>query len=188
MLRPMLAALTLTAATAFSARAADHPFKNVKVGDSTTFTSELKSDGSVYTGETTQTVTAKTDTVVTIKLAGFRETKGMKFDLGSREIKIDITKPFDPQKFADFPFGGDPKLEPGKESNEKIKIGGKEYNCTVMTYSMTSTTPAEKYTSQIKVWTSKDVPMGVVRMTMVGMPSGEKSSMTLEWNSAGGKK
>jgi hypothetical protein len=187
MLRPMLAALALTAA-ALSARADDHPFKNVKVGDSTTYTSTLKSGGSVFTGETTQTVTAKTDAVVTIKLTGFRETKGMKFDLGSTTIKIDIAEPFDPQKFADFPFGGDPKLEPGKESNEKIKIGGKEYNCTVMTYSLTSTTPAEKYTSQIKVWTCKDVPMGVAKMTMVGMPSGEKSSMTLEWKSAGGKK
>ena len=160
----------------------------MKVGDFTTYTSTLKQGKFSSPGTMTQTVTAKTENQVTIKTSGSRELSGVKYDLPPTELKIDTTKPFDPQKFADFPFGADPKLEKIKEGKEKIKVNGKEYDCTWVSYSLKAKLPGGELNSQIKVWTSKDVPMGTVKMTMIGMPSGEKDEMMMELKEAGNKK
>ena len=74
--------------------AGDNPYKNVKVGDFATYKLKVKAGTVELDVVTTQTVTAKTDKEVTVKVTA--TVNGM--DAPATEQKIDLTKPFDPTR------------------------------------------------------------------------------------------
>src|SRR5262245_60059875 len=120
----LLAALISLGFVTSAVRAADddNPYKNVKVGDFTTYKMTTKVAGMDITGTIVQTVTAKSDKEVTIKAGGKVSFMGKDIDIPEQEQKIDITKPYDPTKIGGaLPAGTDVKVEKGKEGKEKIK-------------------------------------------------------------------
>ncbi len=189
MFRASLAALALMAA-ALNTRAADeeNPYKTAKVGDFATYTLVTKVAGFNVDGTLVQTVTAKSDKEVTVKVTGTVNVGGMKQEIPVQEQKIDLTKPFDPTKGANLPGGADAKVEKGKEGKEKIKLSGKEYDCTWTTYKVKGKAMGQEIDADVKVWTSKDVPSGMAKMTMTAEIAGQKMDMTMELKETGNKK
>jgi hypothetical protein len=178
------------AAVAPMARAADdeNPYKNAKVGDYATYTMTTKVAGFSIDGTLTQTVTAKSDKEATIKVTGSFEVGGNKMDIPAQEQKIDLTKPFDPTKGANLPAGADAKIEKGKEGKEKIKVNGKEYDCTWTTYKVKMKAMGQEIDADVKSWAAKDVPAGMVKMTMNADIGGQKMEMVMELKETGSKK
>ena len=136
--RLLVAALAIISAPPV-ARSADeeNPFKNAKVGDYATYKMSVKFAGTTLGGNSTQSVTAKSEKEATVKTTGEFEFMGNKQEIPPQEQKIDLTKPFDPTKVGGgggLPPGTDVKVEKGKEGKEKIKVGGKEYDCTWTIY------------------------------------------------------
>jgi hypothetical protein len=174
-----------------AARAADedNPFKNAKVGDFATYKMDTKVGGFAVTGTLTQTITAKTDKEATVKVTGNFEVGGMKMDIPTQEQKIDLTKPFDPTKVGGgLPGGGEANIEKGKETKEKVKVGGKEYDATATTYKVKAKAMNMEINADVKAWMAKDVPTGLVKMTMNAEVAGQKMEMTMELTETGNKK
>jgi hypothetical protein len=188
--RLLAAALAACLAT-HAARAADedNPYKNVKVGDYATFKMDVKIMGVPTSGFVTQTVTAKTDKEATVSGSGKVEANGQKADLPPTEQKIDLTKPFDPTKVGGgLPPGTEAKIEKLKEGKEKLKVAGKEYETTWTTYKLKGKALGQEVDADVKVWMSKDIPMGSARMEMNGKIGGKDIAMTLELTETGSKK
>lgn len=186
----LLAALAVCLAP-LTARAADdeNPYKNTKVGDYATYKMNMKVAGFAVTGTTTQSVTAKSDKEATVKVTGSIELNGMKMDIPEQEQKIDLTKPYDPTKIGGgLPAGTDVKVEKGKEGKEKIKVAGKEYDTTWTTYTVKGKAGGQDITAEVKAWTSKDVPMGMIKMEMTADVAKMKMEMTMEMTESGNKK
>lgn len=189
MRRFLVAALVLVI-TAISTRAADeeNPYKSAKVGDYATYSMTTKFGGFAIDGVITQTVTAKSDKEATIKVTGSVEFGGNKKDIPAQEQKIDLTKPYDPTKGANLPGGDEVKVEKGKEGKEKIKVNGKEYSCTWTTYKVKGKAKGMDIDADVKAWMAKDVPSGMVKMTMSAMIAGQTMEMTMELKETGNKK
>jgi hypothetical protein len=148
-------------------RADEHPYAQVRVGDYATYSVRTKVAGLSIDGVTTQTVIAKTDKEVTVKLTGKIVFMGNQQVIPPREQRIDLSKPFDPTKFSgQFPQGAEVQVQKIQEGREKISIGDKSYNCTWIEYQVQAKTPGVNLNSVVKVWMSKDVPMGMVKMIM----------------------
>src|SRR5688572_19159492 len=111
-MRTRLFACALALAFAPWAAAADeeNPYKKAKVGDYANYKMTTKFGGMTLEGTLTQSVTAKSDKEVTIKVTG--KVNGM--DIPAQEQKIDLTKPYDPAKTA-LPPGTDAKIEKLKD-------------------------------------------------------------------------
>src|SRR5205085_6135066 len=135
-------------------------------------------------GTIKQTVTKKDDKEATIKVEG--NVNGM--DIPAQETKIDLTKPYDPTKATGLPAGAEAKVEKVKDGKEKIKVGDKEYDCTWETYKVKAKAMGQEFESEVKVWQSKDVKMGMVKMEMTADIMGNKMEMTMELAKAGEKK
>jgi len=179
----LLAAL-LVAVAPLAARAADeeNPYKKVKVGEFATYKMTTKAAGQTVEGTVTQTVTAKDDKEATLKVTG--KVNGM--DIPAQEQKIDLTKPYDPTKSA-VPPGTDAKVEKLKEGKEKIKAGGKEYDCKWETYKIKAKAGGQEIEADVKAWMSKDLPLLVVKMEMTGDVMGMKMEMEMELSESGSK-
>lgn len=189
MLRSLLAVVALAVAPV-AAYAADeeNPYKNAKVGDYATYTMTTKVAGLAINGTLTQSVTAKDDKEVTVKATGNIEFGGNKMDIPAQEQKIDLTKPFDPTKVGNLPAGADAKIEKLKDGKEKIKINGKEYDTTWTTYKVKAKVMDQDVETEVKAWNAKNVPGGMVKMTMTGDIAGQKMEMTMEIKEHGNKK
>ena len=189
--RLIVAALAVCAAP-FIARAADeeNPFKNAKVGDYATYKMDTKVAGFAVNGTLTQSITAKTEKEATVKVTGSFEVGGMKMEIPSQEQKIDLTKPFDPTKVGGggLPPGTDAKIEKLKDGKEKIKVAGKEYDATWTEYTVKAKVMNQDVDAKVKAWTAKDVPAGMVKMTMTADIGGQKMEMTMELKETGNKK
>ena len=187
--RSLAAVLTL-AAVSVSARAADdeNPYKNAKVGDYTTYTMVTKVAGFNVNGTITQSVTAKSDKEATIKVTGTVTFNGKDMEIPASEQTIDLTKPYDPTKGANLPGGAEAKVEKGKEGKEKLKVGGKEYDTTWTTYKVKAKAMGQDVDADMKTWMAKDVPSGMVKMTMTADIAGQKMEMTMELKETGNKK
>lgn len=187
----LVATLLAMAVVALPVRAADeeNPYKNVKVGDYASYKMTTKVAGMDIAGTIVQSVTAKSDKEVTIKAGGKVSFMGKDIDIPEQEQKIDLTKPYDPTKIGGaLPAGTDVKVEKGKEGKEKLKIGGKEYDATWTEYKMKAKAMGQDVETDLKVWMSKDAPMGMVKMTMSGDAAGQKIDMTMEMTETGNKK
>ncbi len=141
----------------FSARAAEeeNPFKKAKVGDWVSYKMTTSAAGQNFEGKIKMTVTAKDDKSATVLSAVTVNNIEMK----GQEVKIDLTKPYDPIVGA-VPQNVQAKIEKGKSGNEKIKVGGKEYDCTWQEMKVSAEVAGMKFDSEIKVWMSKAVPLG----------------------------
>lgn len=162
---------------------AENPYKNVKTGDYATFKMTMKLPPVNLEGTVTQTVSAKDDKEATIKVTG---------NVGGNEIpaqeqKIDLTKPYDPTKGTALPGGNEAKAEKIKDGKEKIKIGTKEYDCTWEQYKVKAKAMGQEFEAEVKVWQSKDVKMGMVKMEMVADLGAGKLEMIMELTESGTK-
>jgi hypothetical protein len=132
-------------------------------------------------GTTTQTVTAKDDKEVTIKVV--IKANGME---QSTDQKIDLTKPYDPTKTG-LPPGADVKVEKVKDGTEKVKAAGKDYECKWETYKVTGKAMGIEISADVKVWQSKDLPLQVIKMESTAELAGMKVETTMELSEAGHK-
>lgn len=183
----LLAALLALTAAPFAARAADpeHPYKNSKVGDFVTYKMSMNVAGMDLTGTVTSTVTAKSDKEVTVKASG--NVAGQ--NIPETEQKIDLTKPFDPTKLGGAGAAGkDAKVEKLKDGKEKVKVGDKTYDATWTTYKMKTKAQMQEVEADLKVWTAKDVPGGMVKMETTSKVGPIEMKMTMELEKSGNDK
>jgi hypothetical protein len=183
-MRVRLLAALLIAAAPLAARAADeeNPYKKVKVGEFATYKMTTKVAGMTVEGTITQTVAAKDDKEVTLKVTG--KVNGM--DIPAQEQKIDLTKPYDPTKTA-VPPGTEAKVEKQKDGKEKIKAGGKEYECKWESFNVKGKANGIEMNADVKVWQSKDLPLQMVKMEMTAEFAGMKMEMDMELSETGTK-
>jgi hypothetical protein len=182
-IRNLVAALAIVLLPA-SLFADDHPYKNVKVGDFATFTTDIKVGTFALKGTTTVTVTAKSEKEATIKSVA--TVNGM--TTPPQVQKIDLTKPYDPASLNGLPPGTDAKIEKGKEGKEKLTLLGKEYDCDWSTYKIKATVMGQAFDGDIKVWLSSKIPMGMGKMEMNTSVAGMKMELKMELSETGNKK
>jgi hypothetical protein len=190
LVRFLAVAVVCTAPAAIRAADEENPYKNTKVGDYATYKMSVKFAGTTLSGTSTQSVTAKSDKEATVKTTGNFEFMGMKQDIPAQEQKIDLTKPFDPTKVGGggLPPGTDVKVEKGKDGKEKIKVAGKEYDCTWTMYKVSGSANGQAITADVKAWMSKDLPLAMVKMEMTADVAKMKMEMTMELTETGNKK
>jgi hypothetical protein len=183
-LKHFLCAFALLIGSPFSARAADddNPFKNVKEGDWVKFSMTMVIGDFKVAGEFRKTVTAKSDKEVTIKTE--MTLNGAK-SIPSEE-KIDLTKPHEPIKLLGLKES-DTKIEKVSDAKEKLRIGTKEYECVVLKLKTKSNVGVMQYNSDVRLWTSKDVPLGgMVKLEVLG-ERGVPANTWLEFKESGSK-
>jgi len=162
----LTALAALVSLVALTARAQDHPFKTAAKDDTATYKMKVAVGTLVLEGTTTQTVVAKTDTKVTVRVtANF---SGM--ETPPQDQEIDLTKPYDPTRVGALPQGAEAKVEKLKDGKEKLKVGGKEYDTTWTSYKVNAKAAAgaQVIDADLKVWESKEAKLGLVKMEMNG--------------------
>jgi hypothetical protein len=166
------------------ARAADddNPFKKVKEGDWVKFTMTMEIGDFKLVGDMKTTVTAKSDkevTITTIMTLDGRKSL-------PREERIDLTKPYDPIWLLGLK-DTDEKVEKVGEAKEKVKIGTKEFDCTLIKSKTKSNAGGQEYTTHNKLWTSKDAPLGgMLKLEVLG-ERGAPANTWLEFKESGSK-
>ncbi|MDY3553959.1 hypothetical protein R5W24_003073 [Gemmata sp. JC717] len=170
-------------------RAADeeNPYKSAKVGDFAEYKLTTKVGDLSIPGTMRQVVTEKTDKELTLKIVSAVEFGGQKKE-NEQTQKIDLTKPFDPTKGGAVPGGGKVDIEKLKDGKEKVKIDGKEYDTSWTTYKAKMKVFGQDIESEMKVWTSKDMPLGMLKMTMTGKFAGQDMESAVELTKFGNKK
>jgi hypothetical protein len=171
----------LTVRAAEKPAADENPYKNTKVGDYVTYKMSTKIAGLNLDGTVTQTVTAKTAKEATVKVVA--KVAGM--EAPAQEQKIDLTLPYDPTKTTNLPAGADAKVEKLKTGKESIKVAGKEYECDWATYKIKGKAGGIEIDADIKVWTAKNIPMGMAKMTMSAKIMDMNMEMTMEMTETG---
>ena len=193
-------ATLILCSTSLTAHTADenHPLRNAKVGDYATYKIRTTFDGSDISGHLTQTVTSKSDKEIVLTQSGKITSPGhieQRIPPG-QEVKIDLTKPYDPTKFAGNPSTmSDVKIERLKEGKEKVIVGGKEYDANWTTYRLkgkviTGLDVRETkidFTSEVKVWMSKDFSLGPLRTETTSDILGKKVESIHELIESGNK-
>jgi hypothetical protein len=157
---PVLVGLLLSP---LGAGAADeeNPFKGAKVGDYARYDTVAKTGTVSLKTVRKQTVTAASDKEVSLKTV--LEVNGSEVATDRPEQKIDLTKPFDPTGSSEgVPTLSGLKWEKQGDGKEKVKVGGKEFDCTWISYKPVATGKQE-VEGELKVWLSKDVPWVVKR-------------------------
>lgn len=147
------------------ARPADNedfnPYKNAKVGEFATYRISIKAAGLAINGTVTQTVTARTDKEATVKVTSSINN----MENPAQTQTIDLTKPYDPTKIAGgLPAGIEANVEKGKSGQEKVKAQGKELEATWTNYKVKAKAMGMDINADVKVWMSKDVPLGLIKM------------------------
>jgi hypothetical protein len=185
--RLIVAALAICSAPLVTAGADNddfNPYKSVKVGDFATYKLNVKVGQLNIQGSTTQSITAKSDKEATVKVVS--SVNGM--DVPAQTQTIDLTKPYDPSKVGGLPQGVEATVTKDKDGKEKVKVGGKEYDANWTTYNVKAKAGGSDIKADIKVWMSKDVTMGVVKMEMSADIASQKMEMTMELTETGNKK
>jgi hypothetical protein len=179
----LTAFLLLGLAASASGQDAENPFKKANVGDWAEYKMKASFAGKDLDGKMKTTVTAKNDKEATVKTVATI----MGMETPAQEAKIDLTKPYDPLTSV-TPKDAEIKVEKTGDGKEKIKVGGKEYDCTWMTIKFTGKAAGMPFEGQAKVWTAKDVPLGgTVKMDMTQKQMGLEVKMALELTGSGGK-
>ena len=160
----------------------ENPYKKVKVGDFATYKMTTKVAGMDLEGTLTQTVCAKSDKEVTLKVTG----KLNGADIPAQEQKIDLTKPYDPTKTA-LPPGTEAKVEKLKDGKEKLKAAGKDYECIWETFKLKAKANDMEFEAEMKAWISKDLPLLLVKMDMTMEVAGMKIEMVMSLTETGSK-
>lgn len=170
-------------------RAADeeNPYKNAKVGDFAEYKLTTKVAGQEIPGTMRQVVTEKTDKEVTVKVVTAIQF-GEKKQENEQTQKIDLTKPFDPTKGGGLPGGGKVEIEKLKDGKEKLKVDGKEYSAAWTSYKAKMKIFGQEIESEMKVWTAKEMPLGMLKMTMNGKFAGQDMESAIELTKFGNEK
>jgi hypothetical protein len=182
MKRLLSAAAVLVLLPHAGAEEKEHPFKNARAGDwaaykTVTAAADQKLEGTLHTA-----VAARTDKEVTLR--SVFNANGM--DILVPEVKIDLTKPYDPFTAPNLPKGAEARAEVVGEGAEKVKVGDKEYDCVWRKVKLTGKAADAGFTGEGKVWTSKAVPIsGVVKMEVSGASGNFKFSLTMELADSG---
>jgi hypothetical protein len=183
-LRLLAAALALAAAPVAFAADDENPYKKAKVGDFSTYKMTTKVAGANIEGTMTQEVTAKDDKEATVRTSG----KVSGTDIPPNDVKIDLTKPYDPTKATGpLPPGANVQVEKLKDGKEKIKVAGKEYDATWETYKMKVTQAGMSFEAEMKVWQSKEVAIPILKMEMNAEVQGQKMEVAMEMTETGNK-
>ena len=180
--RLLAATLALIAAPCAAAAEEENPYKKVKVGEYATYKTTVNVAGMTLEGTVTQTVSAKSEKEATLKVTA--NLNGM--DAPSQEHKIDLTKPFDPLK-STLPADAEVKIEKLKDGKEKVKVAGKEYSTTWETYKVKAKVNGMEMEAEVKAWSSKDLPLVMVKMEMTAEVAGMKVEMEMELTETGKK-
>jgi hypothetical protein len=186
-MRLRLLATLVVAAAPLAARAqdaADHPFKNAKVGDYANYTMTTKVGATDIQGTLTNTVKAVSAKEVTVEVTG--KVNGMA--IPPQTQKIDLTKAFDPSGAVPGGAKGDAKIEKTGEGSEKLTVGGKSYEAKWVTMKVNTKTPFGDVTMDMKTWVGKDIPLGLGKMEMTSQVAGMEMKMKMELTDAGSKK
>jgi len=183
-----LMVIALAVCLAPLARAQDkeeNPFKKAKVGDWVEYKMTTMAGGFNIEAKTKMEVTAKDDKEVTVKTTA--SVGGMEGK--SQEMKIDLTKPYDPTQAGNLPKDAEAKIEKAGDGKEKIKVGGKDYDTTWQKMKVKAKAMGLEIESEVTVWRAKDVPLdGTVKMTGVSKVMGMDVKMTMELVDSGSKK
>ncbi|HVK07829.1 MAG TPA: hypothetical protein VM597_03525 [Gemmataceae bacterium] len=183
-LRLFAAALALAAAPVAFAADDDNPYKKAKVGDFSTYKMTTKIGGLNVEGTMTQEVTAKDDKEATVKTTG--KVNGM--DIPPNEVKIDLTKPYDPTKATgNLPQGANVQVEKLKDGKEKVKVAGKEYDSVWETYKMKVNAMGMMIETDMKVWQAKELSIPMLKMEMTAEVMGQKMEVAMELTETGNK-
>lgn len=160
-----LPVVVIAAAFVPASRAADdeNPYKKAKVGDWVEYKMTTGAGGMTFESKFKMTVTAKSDSEITLK----NEATVMGIATPAAETKIDLTKKFDPTA-PQQPLPKEIEVRTIKkaEGKEKIKVGGKEYDCTWLQMTSVTKVNGMEIENSTKVWTCKEIPLsGMVKMT-----------------------
>jgi hypothetical protein len=159
----------------------ENPFKKAKVGDYAEYKMTTMFGGLNFEGTAKNVVSEKTEKEATLKTtikAGDQELPG-------QESKIDLSKPYDPKSTATLPKGDEVKVEKISDGKEKIKLGGKEYDCTWEKSKIKGKANGVDVDAEVKVWTCKTVPLGgMVKMEV----KSELFNVSMELIETGSKK
>jgi hypothetical protein len=178
-----LVAVCFAPIAAFTADNEDvNPYKSAKVGDYVTYSLNIKLGTNTIMGSSTQTVTAKSEKEATIKVVA--SVGGM--EVPPQTQTVDLTKPYDASK--GLPPGIEGKVEKLKDGKENLKVGGKEYATTWTTYNVKAKVLGMDVNAQCKVWMSKDISLGMVKMEMTAEVASTKMETTMEATETGNKK
>jgi predicted NodU family carbamoyl transferase len=157
--------------------AADNPYKSAKVGEWVEYVTTTETMGNKHDMKTKQTVVAKDDVSVTLRIV----TTMMGKEMPPHDTKIMLNQPYQPFTQADT----DAKVTTLGEGDETITVDGKSYKCHWAKAKVVATKPAQME-STMKAWSSKDVPLaGMVKMesesvmTMQGTTMNTKMTMKL---------
>jgi len=158
-------------------RAADNPYKSAKIGEWVESVTITETTGNKMEMKMKQTVVAKDDVSVTLKM----EVSMMGRQMPPQESKIMLDKPYEPYTQPNT----DAKATILGEGDETITVDGKAYKCHWTKVKVVATKPATME-STVKSWSSKDVPLsGMVQMesetvmTMNGKTMNTKTTMKL---------
>jgi hypothetical protein len=183
-LRLFAAALALAVAPVAFAADDENPYKKAKVGDFATYKMTTKIGGLNVEGVVTQEVTAKDDKEATVKTSG--KVNGM--DIPATDVKIDLTKPYDPTKAnGNLPQGAEVKVEKLKDGTEKLKVAGKDYDTKWETYKMNVKAQGMEFATEMKVWQSKELSIPMLKMEMTAEVAGQKMEIFMELTETGSK-
>lgn len=167
------------------APAADNPYRAAQEGDYATYKMKVRIGNLELEGTTTQTVVAKTDKEATVKITAV--VGGM--EAPAQEQKIDLTKPYDPTKVSgQLPPGTEASVEKTQDGKEKVKVAGKDYEATWTSYTLKAKSQGVELEGVAKVWMSRDVPLGLLKMESTLSVMKMEMKMTLELSETGNKK
>ena len=158
-------------------RAADNPYKSAKVGEWIEYVTTTETMGSKHDMKTKQTVVAKDDVSITLRIVASMMGK----EMPPQDTKIMLNESYDPYKQGYV----DAKVTILGEGDETITVDGKSYKCHWAKVKVVATKPMA-IESTMKSWSSKDVPLaGMVKMesesvmTMNGTAMNSKMTMKL---------
>lgn len=158
----------------------ENPLKKAKVGDFVAYKMTSMIGGKDVAVDMKQSVSAKDDMEVTLKTTVIF----MGQELPAQSTKVDLTKPFDPAAAA-IQGNKQGKFEKTGEGKEKLKIGGKTYECTWLAGKMVADVKGQKVESDVKLWFSKMVPLtGMIKMEL----KSNLANVTMELSDSGSAK
>ncbi|MEZ6140183.1 MAG: hypothetical protein R3B84_06385 [Zavarzinella sp.] len=185
-----LAFAVVFATTTFAQKPSEepNPLKDAKVGDFAKYKMSMSILGMNIDMEATTTVVKKSEKEATLETE-VKSDGNLPIPNQKQTQVVDLTKPLDPAKSMNLPEGTEAKIEKLKDGKEKIKVNGKEYDCTWETYKMKMKQMGMDIDADVKVWNAKGFKFGSVKMEMKMEVLGNKMDMTMELIESGsGKK
>ncbi|HEX3152536.1 MAG TPA: hypothetical protein VHR66_30975 [Gemmataceae bacterium] len=186
----LLALLALAVGAATLAADEPNPYAKAKVGDYATFKMTTKVAGIPVEGTLTQTVTAVVEgKEVTIAVSGMLGNQDIQGKVP--DMKVDLTKPFDPTKPAGPVSPGTSmtaeKVKEDKERIEKLKVAGTEYSAKVETYMLKVKAGGMDFPARMKIWQVKEVPVPMAKMEMIADVAEQRLEIVMELTESGNR-